>query len=289
MILKFEQWNQLNEASVLTSIKNWLSGNFGGAVEKLDSLILAIKKAETGYIQEWEDVVSEIDQLEIKLQGDVDAAQEKSTLRMVERKKQILSAIKKKKEKELENIFRKVELITKGNNRLSDYWGKEKAQADADIAKRMYDIAKSLGDDEMASDLYDKYKKFLDKSTRLESVLSKKYGGKLGKLSDKEGELESSESSLSKLSKKTLGEFSDSVKDLDPKEAKELMKICTEERNRLYVDMDLEISRIEEEIKKKKDRDFEIEAERNIKKIKEKYLEKIREFRSKITLAKRYS
>ena len=174
MILKFEQWNQLNEASVLTSIKNWLSGNFGGAVEKLDSLILAIKKAETGYIQEWEDVVSEIDQLEIKLQGDVDAAQEKSTLRMVERKKQILSAIKKKKEKELENIFRKVEVITKGNSRLSDYWGKEKAQADADIAKRMYDIAKSLGDDEMASDLYDKYKKFLDKSTRLESVLSKK-------------------------------------------------------------------------------------------------------------------
>jgi hypothetical protein len=289
MILKFEQWNQLNEASVLTSIKNWLSGNFGGAVEKLDSLILAIKKAETGYIQEWEDVVSEIDQLEIKLQGDVDAAQEKSTLRMVERKKQILSAIKKKKEKELENIFRKVEVITKGNSRLSDYWGKEKAQADADIAKRMYDIAKSLGDDEMASDLYDKYKKFLDKSTRLESVLSKKYKGKLGKLSDKEEELEKSETSLSKLSKKPLGEFSDSVKDLDPKEAKELMKICTEERNRLYVDMDLEVSRIEEEIKKKKDRDFEIEAERNIKKIKEKYLEKIREFRSKITLAKRYS
>jgi len=289
MILKFEQWNQLNEASVLTSIKNWLSGNFGGAVEKLDSLILAIKKAETGYIQEWEDVVSEIDQLEIKLQGDVDAAQEKSTLRMVERKKQILSAIKKKKEKELENIFRKVEVITKGNSRLSDYWGKEKAQADADIAKRMYDIAKSLGDDEMASDLYDKYKKFLDKSTRLESVLSKKYKGKLGKLSDKEEELEKSETSLSKLSKKPLGEFSDSVKDLDPREAKELMKICTEERNRLYVDMDLEVSRIEEEIKKKKDRDFEIEAERNIKKIKEKYLEKIREFRSKITLAKRYS
>ena len=289
MILKFEQWNQLNEASVLTSIKNWLSGNFGGAVEKLDSLILAIKKAETGYIQEWEDVVSEIDQLEIKLQGDVDAAQEKSTLRMVERKKQILSAIKKKKEKELENIFRKVEVITKGNNRLSDYWGKEKAQADADIAKRMYDIAKSLGDDEMASDLYDKYKKFLDKSTRLESVLSKKYKGKLGKLSDKEEELEKSETSLSKLSKKPLGEFSDSVKDLDPREARELMKICTEERNRLYVDMDLEVSRIEEEIKKKKDRDFEIEAERNIKKIKETYLGKIREFRSKITLAKRYS
>ena len=289
MILKFEQWNQLNEASVLTSIKNWLSGNFGGAVEKLDSLILAIKKAETGYIQEWEDVVSEIDQLEIKLQGDVDAAQEKSTLRMIERKKQILSAIKKKKEKELENIFRKVEVITKGNNRLSDYWGKEKAQADADIAKRMYDIAKSLGDDEMASDLYDKYKKFLDKSTRLESVLSKKYKGKLGKLSDKEEELEKSETSLSKLSKKPLGEFSDSVKDLDPKEARELMKICTEERNRLYVDMDLEVSRIEEEIKKKKDRDFEIEAERNIKKIKETYLGKIREFRSKITLAKRYS
>jgi len=289
MILKFEQWDQLNEASVLTSIKNWLSGNFGGAVEKLDSLILAIKKAETGYIGEWEDVVSEIDQLEIKLQGDVDAAQEKSTLRMIERKKQILSAIKKKKEKELENIFRKVEVIKKGNKRLSDYWEKEKAQADADIAKRMYDIAKSLGDDEMASDLYDKYKKFLDKSTRLESVLSKKYKGKLGKLSDKEEELEKSESSLSKLSKKPLGEFSDSVKDLDPKEARELMKICTEERNRLYVDMDLEVSRIEEEIKKKKDRDFEIQAERNIKKIKEKYLEKIREFRSKITLAKRYS
>jgi uncharacterized phage infection (PIP) family protein YhgE len=279
----------LNEASVLTSIKNWLSGNFGGAVEKLDSLILAIKKAETGYIGEWEDVVSEIDQLEIKLQGDVDAAQEKSTLRMIERKKQILSAIKKKKEKELENIFRKVEVIKKGNKRLSDYWEKEKAQADADIAKRMYDIAKSLGDDEMASDLYDKYKKFLDKSTRLESVLSKKYKGKLGKLSDKEEELEKSEGSLSKLSKKPLGEFSDSVKDLDPKEARELMKICTEERNRLYVDMDLEVSKIEEEIKKKKDRDFEIEAERNIKKIKEKYLEKIREFRSKITLAKRYS
>jgi len=289
MILKFEQWNQINEASVLTSIKNWLSGNFGGAVEKLDSLILALKKAETGYIQEWEDVVSEIDQLEIKLQGDVDAAEEKTSLRMIERKKQLLNSIKRKKEKEVENIFRKVDTITKGNKRLSDYWEKEKAQADVDISKKMYDIAKSLGDDEMASDLYNKYKKFLDKSTKLESILSKKYKGKLGKLSDKEESAGKKESSLDKLAKKPLGEFSDSVKDLDAKEAKELMKICTDERNKLYVDMDLEISKIEEEIKKKKDRDFEIEAERNIKKIKEKYLEKIREFRSKITLAKRYS
>lgn len=289
MILKFEQWNQINEASVLTSIKNWLSGNFGGAVEKLDRLILALKKAETGYIQEWEDVVSEIDQLEIKLQGDVDAAEEKTSLRMIERKKQLLNSIKRKKEKEVENIFRKVDTITKGNKRLSDYWEKEKAQADVDISKKMYDIAKSLGDDEMASDLYNKYKKFLDKSTKLESILSKKYKGKLGKLSDKEESVGKKESSLDKLAKKPLGEFSDSVKDLDAKEAKELMKICTEERNKLYVDMDLEVSKIEEEIKKKKDRDFEIEAERNIKKIKEKYLEKIREFRSKITLAKRYS
>jgi len=289
MILKFEQWNQLNEASVLTSIKNWLSGNFGGSVEKLDNLILALKKAETGYIQEWEDVVSEIDQLEIKLQGDVNAAEEKTSLRMIERKKQILDSLKKKKEKEVENVFRKVDEIIKGNKRLSDYWEKEKAQADVDIAKKMYDIAKSLGNDDMASDLYSKYKKFLDKSTKLESILSKKYKGKLGKLSDKEEKTAKKESSLDKLAKKPLGEFSDSVKDLDPKDAKELMKICTEERNKLYVDMDLEISKIEEEIKKKKDRDFEIEAERNIKKIKEKYLEKIREFRSKITLAKRYS
>jgi hypothetical protein len=291
MTLKFKDWNSINEGELLTSIKNWISGSFGGSVEKLDKLIYDMKKAETNYIQEWEELTSDVDQLEIKLQGDIDAAMEKSTLRMIERKKQILNTIRKKKEAELENIFSKVSSIIKNNKRLKDYWEKEKSQADVDVAKRMYDIAKSLGDDEMASTLYDKYKKFLDKSTRLESVLSKRYKDKIGKESSvKSGEKSSdTEGSLESIAKKSLSEFESIVKDLDKSEAAKLVKICTDMRNKLYVDMDLEVSKLEDAIKEKKDRDFTIEAERNIKKIKENYLEKIRGYRSKITLAKRYS
>jgi len=289
MVLNFKQWENLNEASVLDSIKNWLSGNFGGSVEKIDSLIAQMKKSETGYIQEWEDIVSEIDQLEIKLQSDIDAATEKATNRMIERKKQLLSTIKNKKAVEIENALKKADSIIKSNKRLREYWEKEKAQADVDIAKRMYDIAKSLGDDTMTSDLYNRYKKFQDKSTKLQSSLSKKYGKKFAEGDFKSDAKETGDDRLKVIAKKPLGDFNSDVKGMDPKDAKELFKICTEERNKLYVDMDLEIAKIEEEMKSKNDRDFEIEGERRIKKIKEKYLEKIREYRSKITLAKRYS
>jgi len=84
-----------------------------------------------------------------------------------------------------------------------------------------------------------------------------------------------------------LIQFEEEVKTLNTSESKKLSKICTDERNKLYVQMDLEIDRINSEIDRSSGESYRDEAAKKISKVKKEYLEKIREYRTKITIAKK--
>jgi uncharacterized protein YbcC (UPF0753/DUF2309 family) len=92
---------------------------------------------------------------------------------------------------------------------------------------------------------------------------------------------------LYQISKLPLSEFETEVKSLNSSESKKLSKICTDERNKLYVQMDLEIDGINSEIDRTSGESYRDEVAKKISKVKKEYLEKIREYRTKITIAKK--
>ena len=86
-ITRLNSFDSLNESKVLDSIKSWLSRSLGGPIKKLDELIFDYKSKELGYVEEWEDTLTDIDALEITSQTAKDVAEDKSAKRMIERKK----------------------------------------------------------------------------------------------------------------------------------------------------------------------------------------------------------
>jgi hypothetical protein len=302
MTLKFKEWENVNEEKLVTSVKNWFSRAIGGAISKLDSLLSAYKRVETKYFSEWEEIVTEIDALQISsMNSDMSPAEGRSIDRLIQRKKNLLDAIKNKQKKELDVILAEAKIIIGEDKRLSDYWEREKTHADLDVAKKMYDMSKSISDQGIQGELYRKYKSSLDRFNKADEELSKKYrrGKSDGSSISPEyslidvptgkapGPAEQETSKLYDISKLPLTQFEEESKSLNASESKKLAKICTDERNKLYVQMDLEIDKINSEIDRSSGESYRDEAARKISKVKKDYLEKIREYRTKITIAKK--
>ena len=302
MTLKFKEWEKVNEEKLVSSIKNWFSRAIGGAVSKLDSLISAYKSVETKYFSEWEETVTEIDALQVSMMNsDMSPAEGRSIDRLIQRKKNLLDAIKNKQKKEIDVILSEAKIIIGEDKRLSDYWEREKTHADLEVAKKMYSMSKNISDQSMQGDLYRKYKSSLGKFNKAEEELSRKYKRTkpddspvtaeyfpIGSGSVKStGHPEIETSRLYEISKLPLIQFEEEVKTLNTSESKKLSKICTDERNKLYVQMDLEIDRINSEIDRSSGESYRDEAAKKISKVKKEYLEKIREYRTKITIAKK--
>ena len=277
-ITRLDSFDTLNESKVLDSIKSWLSRSLGGPIKKLDELIFDYKSKELGYVEEWEDTLTDIDALEITSQTAKDVAEDKSAKRMIERKKDLLARIKDKHRKETDLIFSKAKSIIGKDNKLEEYWGKEKAEADAEIAKKMYDIAKDLSNDELKKTLYDKYKKAISNS----DAAIKDYTKRFSKI---KSEKSLSKEKLVKITNLPLSEFMEEIKDLSEGEAKEVHKIATDKRNTLYAEMDVQIEKIKRGASSSSGKEL---ASKRIEKIKKKYMEEVREYRTKITLAKKY-
>jgi hypothetical protein len=85
-----------------------------------------------------------------------------------------------------------------------------------------------------------------------------------------------------------IKDFTSKIKSLDPKEKKALISRLIQERTDRYVAMDMEQDSLLKQLdsKKLKGKDLE-EEKKKIKESKEKYLEEIRDLRSKITIARR--
>ena len=58
----------------------------------------------------------------------------------------------------IDSVEKKVEDATKGKQRLVAYWNLKKAEAESDVAEKLYKMAKNLTDASIADELYDKYK-----------------------------------------------------------------------------------------------------------------------------------
>jgi len=305
-LLKFQEWEHLNEENIFSKIQNWLSRNFGGALEKLDGLLSAYKKLEMRFVDEWEEIKVDNDKLEIQ-RGQVknDPAELKKIDRMLERNQSVIAAASKVHEKNTDEIFMKAKKLIESSKNLQTYWETNKVKIDAEIAENMYKIAKKLTDSKEADELYSNYKKTALAARRKDEEFKEMYGNLIGDRvppppkhatvtpSSKGLSVKSvggMESSFELLSTVSLLEFADAVKDFPSDQAKKLVSYLTSKRNDLYVAMDMERDVLNTEIEKMpRDHETRDYASTKIKEIRERYMNQIRDLRSKITVAKKYA
>ena len=283
-IERLERFHPINEANTLEKIKNWFSRNFGGSVKKIEDLLSDYRSKEMGYVSEWKEILRDIEDLEISVETAEDAAEERSSRRTIDRKKDLLSSVKNKHRKNLDVIFSKVKSEVKGKKDLEEYWGNRKAEVDAEIAKRMYDIAKDFSDESVRKDFYDKYKKALLNSEKAMKEFSKMYkseGSRPSKITSKD---------MEEYLEMTLKEFSEKIKDLGPEEAKQIAKYLSDAKSDLYVEMDVKTEKMKADVDRfKGDKSAMAAAKSKMDKVKNSYMEKIRQLRTKYTLIKKYT
>ena len=296
MNLSFEEWESLHEGQFFDKIKNFLSRSVGGAIGKLDDLLSSYRRSENDYIKDWDEGSIEKDKLEIELaQSKSDPAEIKKLERMMKRNRDVHSTAQKARADRSEAIDKKARSITKGNERLSEYWEVEVSRVNAEISERLHKKAKGFNDESEASRLYDVYQKSLFASKEKEEDFKSKFGSSFmdsGAIqTDKEIDLgvgRGTDGSQELYLNLPIKDFASKVKTLSPRERKALTSRLVNERNERYVAMDIEQDALIKQMDSRKLKGKELEDEKNkIKEAKQKYLEEIRDLRGKITIARR--
>jgi hypothetical protein len=310
MTLNFKEWNSLNEAGIFDQIKNWLSSTFGGSIDSLDKLANEYRSAELDYVEKWEDIHVEIDKLDLeRSQTKSDPAEIKRIDRLIERNNQLMDSQARAHEKKTESIFVKVRDVIGENKRVRIYWEKLKTKVDADIAEEMYKRAKNLADSSLSGSLYAKYKAAVLKAKQKDIDFRNKYGNLMTKdiesgerfkeksRSTRSGGSEKksndgsneSDASFEFLSRLPLTEFTNAIKGYNSAQAKKLVAFLLKERNDRYVAMDMERDILNKEVDNSNNpEEARNLASKRIKEIREKYMDEIRDLRSKITIARKY-
>jgi hypothetical protein len=121
-----------------------------------------------------------------------------------------------------------------------------------------------------------------------------KYGDLINRENKKEeaekskGSAPSTEASADLYVSMSLADFTKAVSSLTPAQAKSLVSSLIKQRNELYVQMDVEREALNDQISGKTGTGVSREeAAKRIKEIREKYMETIRDLRSKITIARK--
>ena len=297
MTLKFKEWDALNESNVFDKIKTWLSGNFGGAVGKLDGLLSDYRSAELEYVDEWQEIAEEMDKLDLERdQTKSDPAELKKIERYIQRNREVLANSKKAHAKKIDHMMNVVRDVISDNSKLRNYWEMNKSRVDADVSEEMYKRSKDLADPVFSGGLYDKYKAAVLLAKKKDTEFREKYGDLMG--SAKKEQVKSSpksnsgqsanEASVDLYMTMSLSDFTESVADMEPAQAKALASTLTKKRNDLYTEMEMEREALNDAISKKTGVGANREdSAKKIKEIREKYMEAIRDLRSKITIARR--
>jgi len=295
MLYKFKQWEQqvLNEANSLTDIFGWLSSNFGGSVSKIDAILSEILEIEEDYLKEWNEIQTEIDSLEVqKAQIKSDPAEAKKLERMIDRNQKLINSLTRKKNAKIGEVEKRLEDVTKGKQKLISYWNLKKSEAEAEVAEKLYKLAKNLTDSSVADELYDKYKDAALLAKKKDEQFREKFGSlKLSEPSTIETGEEKRSSvqqfSLDPILAMNAVQFTKYVQGLEKSAVRDLIKFMMTERNERYATLDTEKDRLEDQAKKKGLGSDDVK--KSLKDLRETLMEQIGDLRTKITIARRYA
>jgi hypothetical protein len=215
--------------------------------------------------------------------------------RLIDRNQKLLNTLSKKRRSQIESIEKKVEDTVKDKQRLIKYWNYKKAQAEVDVAERLYKLAKNLTDQSIADELYDKYKDAALMARKKDEDFRKTYG-KLDFSKDstvdtettgEEKAISSSKFSMDPILAMNAVQFTKYVQGMEKAQVRDLIKTMMTERNERYATLDTERDRLEGQASSKNLSKSEIN--KSLKDFRENLMEQIRDLRTKITIARRYA
>jgi hypothetical protein len=238
-------------------------------------------------MKEWNNIQTEIDSLQIqRSQIKSDPAEAKKLERMIENNNKLVTALSRKRKASVDKINSKVEEVTKGKPRLVSYWNLKKSELEAEIAEDLYNLAKGFTDQSVADELYDKYKEAALNAKKKDQSFREAFGKlDIPELSRKIGDSYSSgDFSLDEILSMNSAQFTKFAQDLPRTEVKKLVNFLIKERNELYVALESGKEKIETSTISldKKEKDLKL------KDFRETIMPKIRDLRTKITIARRY-
>jgi hypothetical protein len=292
-LLKFKDWDNLNETNIFDKIKTWFSTNFGGVLSRIEDLLSEYRSAETNYVDEWEKIIEEIDKLELqKSQTKSDPAEFKKIDRYLQRNSQLIEDMKKAHAKKIDYLMLKVKKEIGDSGKLQSYWELNKTKIDADIADDMLKRSKQLANVNLSGSLYSKYKEAVTKAREKDLEFKEKYGDLFGDNKKYQSPVDFkttksgfSDAAFDLYNSMSLSDFTKEIDDLDVKEKKEITSYLLRQRNDLYVQMEMEkesanLMFSNDEIKRD-------DLGKMLKEIRERYMDQIRDLRSKITISRK--
>ena len=295
-ILNFTDFN-INESesvneNAISNLFNVVKRIFGDQKSKLDSILSEYENEEIEYANDWNKIVTDIDELQLKeTEKDITPGTQRAYSRQISNKENLLKTLDNKRVKTLNYLEKKAEKIIGNDDKLGGYWGLKKSQLDAKIAKKLLDFGKRISGETYTAILKSKYEAAAKAERSAQSTFknyfkAEDYKPEKGKSAT---EMTSEEIKYSDLIGMRLTDFPDAVKKMDKKQIRELIRLLKKERNETLAASDTERDKIfakSEAMKdKSKAKDYKDEE---FKKITAKYRDKISDLRSKITIAQRY-
>jgi|688.fasta_scaffold363518_2 hypothetical protein len=288
-LVSFSDYN-LNE-SVLSDLYNSVKRLFGGQKSKLDSLASEYEEEEMSYAKEWNDIVTDIDELQLKeTEPDLTPGEKRAYTRQISNKEKLLKTLEVKRDREINFINKKAQEIAGSDPKISAYWEVKKAGIESKIAKKLFDYGKKVSSKTYTQGLKSRYENAARNARSAERTF-KNYFSQI----DTDGK-KSSEKTVKEEDIKTrelidmrLSDFPDAIKKFPQSKIREILRDLKKERNETLLASDLERDEIYKKSQKisdnKKAKEF---TEEEFRKITKKYRDKISDLRSKITIAQRY-
>lgn len=304
-LLNYNSWElkttKLNESKISDKIHNWISRNLGGSISKIDKIIEKIKQKNEAYIEEWEEVLTEINLQEIERDNSInDTSRKRKAINLIARKKNFLSILERRHNLKVKSLTEKGKKYIKNNKRIEKYWEKKIADLDLELAEIMYNKHKELSGDDKGDILYSRYRNATEEAKIKDEEYLEVYGSYLRKdapISSTFQSITRDEFKKANNNKKDfeysndilsldLDSFNNEVSKLDQSTIKKILSNSLKDRNEAYVAKMREEEELTKELKNNPKKDNEIKQK--LSQLKVDFNERIKNLRAKITILRRY-
>lgn len=254
----YERYNSgadlMNEAQsidegVLSSITNFFSRMFGGAVSKLDDILKKYKKNEKDYWTDWADERGRFDEADAL--SKVPNPDQVDRMKYDEQKariKKLEEELEKKRKTVNDALDRQAANIIKSSARLKDYYEMKKAKTDEEAAKESFEVIKRSTDNDTIHELFDnEIQKAVQKAKKKNEEFKSKYG--IGKFTDEapasaDNDINISGININDLLDKPVADLQNKLKDIPADKLGEILKYLEKEVKKIKDQKDEDIKSI---------------------------------------------
>jgi hypothetical protein len=278
----------LNE-SVISDLFNAVRRTFGDQKSKLDSLASSYEEEEMDYATEWNKIVSDIDELQLKeTEAGLSQGEKRAYARQISNKEKLLKALENKRDKEISYLDKKANSVVEGDPKIASYWDVKKAKIEAKIAKKLLDYGKKITSKSYTQGLKSRYENAARDAKSAERSFKNYFDADSAPVKGEE-KVKEENVKIQEIIDMRLTDFPEAMRKMSKEKIRAIVRELRNTRNETLAASDTERDKIYQKAQKISDADKRKEfLDSEYRKITQKYRDVISDLRSKITIAQRY-